>query len=400
MNHRRILSPADDSSCLDPVQLSLLEQNFRAWAAEPASAAVRAARRRILLVFLLIRYTGAKLSEVLSLNPRADIDTAGRKVIFSGSLAGEGGEQRKAGGGSGMKAGGDTGGRGRAMVGEVAPAAIAFETIAPEGAAPDNSAENAEGGAREVPLADVLAGEIRILLDELGLALPSVFGVDPGFVRRKFYERAESCGFVKHLGGPEKLRKARAVELMQGDMPLPVVQRLLGHSSPNLTSAYVSFSAEDTGRVARFFMEKESGRKTSARNSFFGKVRSVAGGETQALVELATLDGHLVSTMITAGSLERLGIRPGVLITAEIKAPWVMLEAGEEEPRSSAENRYRGTITRVLRGALNTECVARLSDSTEVCAVLSSKGFDALGAGVGDAVWVLFSCYAVVLHTD
>jgi molybdate transport system regulatory protein len=76
-------------------------------------------------------------------------------------------------------------------------------------------------------------------------ALKNMLKVDPGFVRRKFYERAEACGIAKQLGAPEILRKSRAVELMQKNMPLPAVQMLLGHSTPNLTSSYLSYSEDD-----------------------------------------------------------------------------------------------------------------------------------------------------------
>jgi molybdate transport system regulatory protein len=65
----------------------------------------------------------------------------------------------------------------------------------------------------------------------------------------KFYERAAACGFPKELGGPDAIRKSRAVELMQNNLPLPVVQRILGHSTPNLTASFVSFSDDDIRQV-------------------------------------------------------------------------------------------------------------------------------------------------------
>jgi len=37
-------------------------------------------------------------------------------------------------------------------------------------------------------------------------------------------------------------------------------------------SSYVAFSDNDIQQVAKYFIEKESFRKTSARNSFFGKI--------------------------------------------------------------------------------------------------------------------------------
>src|SRR4030043_1732639 len=73
-SHARIVSMPNEAHCLDTVQLNRLEQSFRSWANGAPRADVRLSRRRILLIFLLIRYTGAKLSEVLALNPFHDID--------------------------------------------------------------------------------------------------------------------------------------------------------------------------------------------------------------------------------------------------------------------------------------------------------------------------------------
>jgi molybdate transport system regulatory protein len=224
--------------------------------------------------------------------------------------------------------------------------------------------------------------------------------VDPGHVRRKFYERAASCGFPKALGAPDAVRKSRAVELMQSNMPLPAVQRILGHSTPNLTTAYVSFSDDDIRSVSRHFVEKESRRKTSARNTFFGKIRAIRSGDIQAVVELATIGGDLIRTVITNDSLARLGLKEGTLISAEVKAPWVVLYKGLEEPDTSADNRFRGTIERIAAGAVNTEYVVRIADGTELCSLVTSTSGRRLDLHVNDPVWAVFSSFAVVLHID
>jgi molybdate transport system regulatory protein len=330
------------------VELARLEASFRSWAENAARKDVRLSRRRILLVFLMIRYTGAKLNEVLELNPFADVDPEGR-TIFLG------------------RAGAD-----------------------------------AKAAPRQVRISTALVREIgRALADrQFRDFISGGFGVDPGFVRRKFYERARECGFSSRLGGPETIRRARAVELMQGSLPLPVVQMMLGHSTPGLTSSYVSFSEEEIQQVAGAFMEKEAGRKTSARNAFFGKIDAIERGDIQARVELITLGGHRISTVVTNGSLELLGLHPGGLITAEIKAPWVMLQAGGVGSSCSAENRLDGTVERITAGTVNTEVNVRLSDGTEVCAVVSTQSCRRMGLHTGDRVWVLFNAYAVVLHAD
>ena len=224
--------------------------------------------------------------------------------------------------------------------------------------------------------------------------------VDPAHVRRKFYERAAACGFAKELGGPDTIRKSRAVELMRNNLPLPVVQRILGHSSPNLTASFVSFSDDDMQQVTRFFLERESRRQTSARNAFFGKISAIEPGDIQAKVEMVTLGGDRLTTLITTDSLARLGLKPGLLVTAEVKAPMVVLEQAPAEPRCSADNKFPGRIESIIRGAVTTEYVVKIADGTRLCSLVTRESSDRLGLRDNDPVWAMFTSFAVVLHLD
>ncbi|MBA4395761.1 MAG: transporter [Desulfobacca sp.] len=301
-----------------------------------------------MLIFLLIRYTGAKLNEVLTINLLKDIDFKRHLIVFG-----------------------------------------------KPGAPPDRP-------PREIQISEALSSEIQSLLDDTVFknSLKLLFKVDPGHVRRKFYDRAEACGFPKRLGSPDLIRKSRAVEMLQDDMPLTVVQRIMGHSTPNLTSSFVSFSDEDIQQVARFFLERESRRNTSARNTFFGKISSIQKGDIQTKVELITFGGNLITTVITNESLTRLGLKQGGLISAEIKAPLVVLQQTDEEPKSTAENRFHGIISRINRGRITSEFVVRIGDGTEICALVSSEIGSRLGLNEADPVWATFNSFSVVLHVD
>lgn len=336
-NHGRIITIPNGHNCLDTIQLERLEQSFRQWAEEPKRADLRLSRRRILLIFLLVRYTGAKLSEVLKLNLSEAIDTKNLVILLD---------------------------------------------------------------KREVQISQTVGRALQSLLDNMVTSPPGSFSVDPAFVRRKFYERAEACGFPQKLGGPEMIRKARAAELIHGDLPVPAVQRIMGHSTPNLTTACIAFSEEELRQVTRWHLENESRHKTSARNIFWGKVNSLTQGDVQTLVELTTLDGGNLLTIVTNTSVEHLRLKPGKLLSAEIKAPWMVLERRDSKGRSNLENQREGTIARVKHGTVNTECAVLLADGTELCAVVSSPGFASLGLVTGDPVRVLFSCHAVILHTE
>ncbi len=337
-----------DSRSLDTIQINRLEQSFREWALESSRANIRLSRKRILLIFLLIRYTGARLNEVLALNPLEDIDHAKQLVVF---------------GKRGLKT---------------------------------------ERQARQMQISEKLSSEIQEALTDgvFRQSLDNSFDVDPGHVRRKFYERAVACGFPKELGAPDAIRKSRAVELMQSNMPLSVVQKVLGHLSPKLTASYTSFSDKDTQQITKFFLEKEAGRKTSARNIFFGKICSIQKGDIQSKIELITIGDNLISTVITNDSLARLGLKTGTMIKAEVKAPWVILQKKDEEPECSAENIFHGTVSRITEGKVTTEYVVRVSDEIELCSIVTSQSNRQLDLKENDTVWAIFNSFSVVLHTD
>ncbi|MEA2059350.1 MAG: TOBE domain-containing protein [Thermodesulfobacteriota bacterium] len=347
-DHSRIISLAHTDPCLDTAQLNQLEQSFRKWATDSPRADVRFSRCRILITFLLTRYTGAKLKEVLAVNPFTDIDSQNHAVTYCSSGP---------------------------------------ETVVKP---------------RKVYISEALCNEILKLIHTLEFIKKSgrLPDLDPGFVRRKFYERTAACGFGKEMGGPEAIRRARAIELMQGNLPLPAVQMILGHTSANLTSSYVTFSESEIQAVAKRFMEKESGRRTSARNAFFCKVTTIVKGDIQSLIEMTTLDGHPIITVITNDSVKRLGLVSGKWVTAEVKAPQVMLQSADVSCACSVENRFKGIVTRITRGKINTECIVTVSESMQICAVISSAGSWISGIKQGDQVRAFFTAISVVLHLD
>ncbi|PTN37865.1 TOBE domain-containing protein [Desulfonatronum sp. SC1] len=328
---------------LDSVQLAELERTFRAWATDSPRRDVRVSRQRILLIFLLIRHTGAKLNEILDLKA-GDIDLENLVVTV-------GGEERER--------------------------------------------------ARAVEIPDDLAEELRAALEKGGHGPDeALFRIDPAHVRRKFYEQAEACGLPREFGNPSTLRRSRSVELLRGNVPLPVVQRLLGHSTPNLTAAHLDVSEEDVHHAARQYVDRESRRRTSARNIFFGKISEIVTGDIQSEVTLLTLGGLRVVSVITNASLRRMRLRKGMFATAEIKAPWVLVAGSEATDQSSAENRLPATVIDVGTGRINAEILLRLADGTEICSITTAASSRRLKLRSGDQAWVLFGAYCVVLNRE
>ena len=343
------ITAEDESRYLDSIELARLDRAFFEWMHQAKRPDTKLSRMRIRMIFILVRYTGGKLSEVLSINPSSDIDSDHKVIVFPQSKA-----------------------------------------------APDRP-------GREVPVPENVFAELKSMMTDRDFTVflkKSGLSVDPGFVRRKFYERARACGIEKERASPEAIRKSRAAELMMNNLPLPAIQSLMGLSAPGGTAAHVNFSEDDIRQVIRLFMEKEAYRKTSARNAFFGKIKRITKGDIQSVVELSTMSSETVSTVITNGSLARLGLVEGKIIAAEVKAPWVILHKTAKEPACSAENRFFGTVTRIRLGEINTEYVIRISDETELCAIVNADRARILDIREQDSVWAVFNANAVVLHLD
>lgn len=332
--HSRLFAASEEVRYLGVHQLEQLTTVVRDWYESSKSERTRRSRAKFWLVYLLLRYSGAKLHEVLSLDPTLRLDLK------------------------------------RAL--------LRFED-------------------REVQLPRSVADQVREVLDSLGgeHARSEAFRLDQGFVRRKLYEMARTAGVPKNLVSPQAIRNSRAIELLRLGMPLPVVQAVLGHSNLQLTSCYFTFAPEDVHRITEHIIRRAEGRLTSARNRFWGRVTHVTHGTVISEVRLVAGDVHLASH-ITNGSLQALGIRKGISLGATVKATHVMLSCRENRPIERV-NAVKAVITRVIADPVLAEVDGALADGTPVCAVVAAQALEDLRLAQGDEAWFFFSSLALVL---
>jgi len=332
---------------LDSDHLDALTESFRAWYRAAPRRDIRRARGRVWLVYLLLRFTGARLGEILALNVDTDIDTK-------------------------------------------------------QGVVRIREEDALDDVIREVQVPAWVMGELSVYLQEIAdTLLPgSLFQLDQGYVRRKFYERARSLGFPQEMVNPRGLRHSRAIELLRHGVPIPVVQKILGHSSINLTAQYCDFSAQDLQKLITYYLHKEMHMKTSARNSFTGKVTNISTGTILSEVELTTPSGNRIVSVITNESREKLSLTTGSLVTALIKAPWIIIVKDEDLDKTSARNRFKGKITKVIAGKIIAEVIAVLEDGTELCTLITIPSLNNLNLKEGDSAWFLFKAFSVILSID
>ena len=137
--------------------------------------------------------------------------------------------------------------------------------------------------------------------------------------------------------------------------------------------------------------------KISARNVFAGKITALIDGKVNAEVEVTTPGGDRIIAVVTEGSVEALGLAVGKPAVAYVKAPWVMVLAGEGGVKFSARNQLAGTVESVQKGAVNSDICIKLTGGSLVHSVITNEAVLELGLKPGVAACALIKASHVVL---
>ncbi|MBS1138694.1 MAG: Molybdenum-pterin binding protein [Proteobacteria bacterium] len=137
--------------------------------------------------------------------------------------------------------------------------------------------------------------------------------------------------------------------------------------------------------------------KISARNVFEGTISALVDGKVNAEVEITMPGGDRIVAIVTEGSVASLGLAVGKPAIAYVKAPWVMVLAGEGGVKFSARNQLAGTVDSVQKGAVNSDVSIKLGGGTLVHAVVTNDAVLELGLKPGVSACALIKASHVVL---
>ena len=137
--------------------------------------------------------------------------------------------------------------------------------------------------------------------------------------------------------------------------------------------------------------------KISARNVFEGTITALTDGQVNAEVEVTTPGGDRIVAIVTEGSVASLGLAVGQPANAYVKAPWVMVMAGDGGVKFSARNQLAGVVDSVQKGAVNSDVAIRLAGGALVHAVITNEAVLELGLKPGVPACALIKASHVVL---
>lgn len=137
--------------------------------------------------------------------------------------------------------------------------------------------------------------------------------------------------------------------------------------------------------------------KTSARNQWSGRVKSVHFGAVTAEVCVALEGGAEIVSSITIDSAKKMALEAGREVLVLVKAPMVILVLNLEGYMLSARNQLTGEVIEVRQGPVTADVTLRLEGGDQVTASITSDSADTLGLSPGVAATAVFKAGSVVL---
>lgn len=189
--------------CLSSQEVDALTYTFQNWFDQsPEHGKKRLIRGRYWLVYLVLRFSGARLGEVVQINDSTDMNYRA--------------------------------------------SAIRIITLK----------RRDEKPKRIIPVPNQVVSEVATFLAAYPQTRGKVFSVDSTNFRKVFYQIAREARLLKEEGVREggsrelfphlhALRHTRAIELPKAGVPVPVVQDLLDHSSMLTTAQHVILPGQD-----------------------------------------------------------------------------------------------------------------------------------------------------------
>jgi len=160
---------------------------------------------------------------------------------------------------------------------------------------------------------------------------------------------------------------------------------------------FVQELSQETGNVIDdLFVLKRLSMKTSARNQFFGTVKTVTQGATNDSIEIEIAGGQTIIATVTSESTRELGLQEGSEVFVLIQASSIILLNDASEARFSARNQLAGQVLRVQKGAVNTEVIMTVADST-LAVQITNDSAEHLGLAEGNQVTAIFKASSVII---
>jgi molybdate transport system regulatory protein len=140
--------------------------------------------------------------------------------------------------------------------------------------------------------------------------------------------------------------------------------------------------------------------KLSARNVLAGTITKVTRGAVNAEVEVTLKSGEKIVAGITNGSVDTLALKNGMSAVAIVKSSWVILGTELHNVKLSTRNILCGTVTKIEKGAVNSEVDLKLAGGAALTAVVTNESVASLGLKDGGHACAAFKASSVIIGIE
>ena len=140
--------------------------------------------------------------------------------------------------------------------------------------------------------------------------------------------------------------------------------------------------------------------RISARNQLKGTITKVVEGAVNGVVVIS-FGGEIIKADITLESIKELNLTEGKTAYAIVKATNVMFASGTDHITNiSARNQLAGTITKVIKGAVNGHVSLEMADGNVVSGSITNEAIESLGLKVGDPALAIIKATDVMVGIE
>ncbi len=151
----------------------------------------------------------------------------------------------------------------------------------------------------------------------------------------------------------------------------------------------------DTRHLYQFL--KNISMKISARNVFSGTVEKVTRGAVNAEVILLLKGETRITSIITIGAVDNLGLKEGMNAYAIIKSSSIIIAQELHDAKLSARNILPGKITKLIEGPVSTEVDLEIAEGNVISAIITHGSSEKLALKEGDTACALFKASSVII---
>jgi molybdate transport system regulatory protein len=135
----------------------------------------------------------------------------------------------------------------------------------------------------------------------------------------------------------------------------------------------------------------------SARNQISGTIANIQKGTAMSVVTVSA-NGHTITSAITNGAVEDLGLKKNDSVVALVKATEAIIAKGDAGAmKVSARNKISGRVTDIRKGPAMAS-VAVDAGELKLTTAITSQAVDDLQLKQGDQVTTLFKATEVMLQ--